>query len=212
MEVSRLEELRDAFIPSLIDNINILDGEVKNITIENFDENYQELIFFINEGDDEIEPITEKEFQSDLLGMINSLVTVLSENFDIEIRLDSFNDLKRLYELLVINRNITIANILYHPIKDMKVSQEVSLDDAVETFFRTLAQFELKDIFEDYYLDECKYLHDQIFFNTPSQLFIDTFFMNDVPILASLECNPEIYEHFKSLIRQNKLKQMNDNI
>lgn len=212
MEVSRLEELRDVFVPSLIDNINILDGEVKNITIENFDKNYQDLIFFINEGDDEVEPITEKEFQSDLLGMVNSLTTALSDKFNIEMKLDSFNDLKRVYELFVINRNNTIANILYYPIKDMKIANGVTLDEATETFFHTLAQFELKDIFEDYYLDRCKYLHDQIFFNTPSQLFIDTFFMNDIPILEALECNPEIYECFKSLIRQNKLKQMNDNI
>lgn len=211
MNEDRIELINNVFMSQLESNIDSAIEDVGNVSIENFGDYFSEVFDFINNGSSEFDsPLVMNEKREEALDFIRGVVTKLSDVFHLEIRLDSFLDIRDLYSYFVINRWTRVAIILFFSIRDIDFSKYQNVDKEVQldTLFKTIKNFRLDDIFEDYYLAEGKNWHDKIFFDTPSQRFIDSFFPENTPSIEEIECNIEVRKELSSLIQRKTLKDL----
>lgn len=179
MTVERLDYLQDDFMVRLVSSITEFDGDYCNIQIDNLNSEFNEAINFIMNGDPDSE-ITEEIttlYRGNLMERVQELATALHEKFQIGFRLDTFDNLLDIYKLFVINRYKTIADVITSQVEGVEIDL-VDLDNATTKLIETAKNYQLKELMEDYYMTKLKKFHDILEFETPSQLFIDSFQIN----------------------------------
>ena len=177
MTNERLEYLNDGFLLRLVNAVQGFSGDYTNLTIDNLDRDYNEIVSFIINGDDEVDMDTEKLYQNKFIYSIRELADALCSTFNISVKCDVLHDVLNVFKLFMVRRYTTIAQVLLDQIETESV-QLSEVKTISESIIKVAKRYELKDLMEDYYMKRLKMFHDVISFETPSQLFIDSFNIN----------------------------------